>query len=115
MSHISDFKKFKLMLENNNVNYIDSTRIFETIGSSVSSVAPGAKVKDLDILDGESFSRDQQPNLFNAAKSTFGPTAMPLLRVDGQTANNDSEQGGLLNLFLRGIRQITGTDKRGGS
>ena len=115
MSHISDFKNFKLMLENNNVNHMSSTRIFEDIQGSIESAAPGAKIVSLGLYTGNVFPEKEKPNLYTTARKTFGPTAMPEMHASGQSINNDSEFSGLLNLFLRGIRQITGTDKLGGS
>lgn len=117
MSHISDFKKFKLMLENNNINYIDSTRVFESSDlPAVNSTAPGAEIEDLP-LDGSGnrFNSDTEPNLFTTSRTVFGKTAMPGLRVDGLSIDTDDEIASMLRLFLRGVRQITGTDKIGGS
>ena len=78
MSYIENFKGFKLMLESNNITYIQ--HIYENFGVDATvAAAPGGEVTDMKKTD--PFDQETQPNLSNASVDKFGPTSLPQLKI----------------------------------
>ena len=67
MAHISDFKKFKILLENNDLNYLDSNRVFE--GSNPGGDDPKSKIAvEIDVA--------AFPGNFNVPSEVFTTTSI---------------------------------------
>lgn len=110
MAHISNFNKFKLMLESNDVNYYNL--LLEKINSTglTKAVAIGAELEDID-RSGNSFSNETQPALAKTARNTFGKTTIPELRVNNiASVGSSDELGTMLIDFLAGIAAKTGNE-----
>ena len=107
MDYIKDFKKFKVLLENNNLNYTQG--IYESLSPSsytYAAIAKGAKLSSYDYS--EAFDAKSEPNLKNAAVDNFGKTSIPGLRIRNININNASHIDSVLSHFITGAAKSSG-------
>lgn len=105
MSYIENFKGFKLMLESNNINYIQN--VYESFNNALPShygpVETGGGTTNMVVVTG--FNNKTQPNLTNASVDKFGPTSLPELKIGSNPISVSPGSGDMstcLQYFING-------------
>jgi hypothetical protein len=121
MAHISNFKRFKILLENNNLNYI---AINESYPASTSTPnAAGDKIgKSGDSYQGilnispggqDAFNNSGQAVARDAAQECFGKTTMPGFKVGTRSSfiDDNTETSNIYRALIGGAAMMAGKSK----
>ena len=125
MAHISDFKRFKILLENNNLNYLAINEDYPASKSTPN--AAGEKInsggdsyqglKNISPGGDDAFNDSGQAAARDAAQECFGTTAMPNFKVGTRSSviSDNTETSNIYRALIGGAAIMAGKSKLLGS